>query len=139
MAELTGGCLCGAIRYSINAEPVMSGACHCRDCQYASGGSAAFVMIFPKSAVRLTKGTPRSYSSLAESGNRVRRSLCESAELRSSARMNQLSRVSWRSESAVSTIRAFSDQSVTPGPVRLSPGTVSIRRCPNGKRIPDHR
>lgn len=78
MAELTGGCLCGAIRYSINAEPVMSGACHCRDCQYASGGSAAFVMIFPKSAVRLTKGTPRSYSSLAESGNRVRRSLCES-------------------------------------------------------------
>jgi hypothetical protein len=34
----TGGCACGAIRYECNAEPIMMGKCHCRDCQHISGG-----------------------------------------------------------------------------------------------------
>jgi len=33
MPELTGACLCGRLRYTITAEPVMSAVCHCRDCQ----------------------------------------------------------------------------------------------------------
>lgn len=76
MAELTGGCLCGAIRYCISTAPVASGACHCRDCQYVSGGAPAYVIIVPKDTLRLTKGLPRSYGSLAESGNRIARSFC---------------------------------------------------------------
>ena len=42
--EITGGCLCGAVRYVCSSEPVISGNCHCHACRKASG--AAFVSAF---------------------------------------------------------------------------------------------
>jgi hypothetical protein len=30
---ITGGCLCGAIRYACDAEPLGAYLCHCTDCQ----------------------------------------------------------------------------------------------------------
>jgi hypothetical protein len=37
MAEITGGCLCGQVRYSANAEPAFVGVCHCTHCQKQTG------------------------------------------------------------------------------------------------------
>jgi len=34
---ITGGCLCGACRYSTQAEPIDIRACHCTICQKATG------------------------------------------------------------------------------------------------------
>jgi hypothetical protein len=42
--ELTGGCLCGAVRYRVVAEPTWVGHCHCNMCRRASG--APFVTWF---------------------------------------------------------------------------------------------
>jgi hypothetical protein len=39
-AELTGGCLCGAVRYRLTSEPTDAGWCHCRMCQLNSGSPA---------------------------------------------------------------------------------------------------
>jgi hypothetical protein len=41
MSKVTGGCLCGAVRYELNSAPKLSVSCHCRDCQYVSGGASA--------------------------------------------------------------------------------------------------
>jgi hypothetical protein len=39
-ADLTGGCLCGAVRYRLAGTPFDAGWCHCRTCQLNSGSPA---------------------------------------------------------------------------------------------------
>ena len=39
--EQEGGCACGAVRYRMTAAPLITHACHCRDCQRLTG--TAFV------------------------------------------------------------------------------------------------
>jgi hypothetical protein len=70
-----GGCLCGAIRYEITAEPMFAGQCQCLDCQHETGGGHTSFMAFPTEAVKLT-GTPRFYEVKADSGNVMRRGFC---------------------------------------------------------------
>jgi len=36
--NLEGGCACKAIRYRLTESPLIVHACHCRDCQRATGG-----------------------------------------------------------------------------------------------------
>ncbi len=38
MAGTTGGCLCGAVRYTLTEAPTAYGACHCAMCRRWSGG-----------------------------------------------------------------------------------------------------
>ena len=37
MPRYTGGCLCGALRYEAEGEPLYAGYCCCTDCRKASG------------------------------------------------------------------------------------------------------
>jgi hypothetical protein len=36
-----GGCLCGAVRYTLHGAPDWSAHCHCRSCQKATGAAFA--------------------------------------------------------------------------------------------------
>jgi hypothetical protein len=71
----TGQCLCGAVRITINAEPVGMGQCHCKDCQRASGTGHSCVARFKKDDVSIV-GQTNSYASMAESGNINTRYFC---------------------------------------------------------------
>ena len=71
----TGGCRCGAVRYTLGAEPFAVRLCWCRDCQYWSTGNAAVHMLVPRDAVRVD-GELDGWDSMAESGNHMRRSFC---------------------------------------------------------------
>ena len=39
--QMTGGCQCGRVRYTTQADPLEAYLCHCRMCQRATGGFAA--------------------------------------------------------------------------------------------------
>jgi len=75
MAFAEGGCLCGAVRYACAEAPAMMGACHCRDCQRASGSAFATLMIFRKESVRIV-GEIATYEHKGDSGKMVRRRFC---------------------------------------------------------------
>jgi len=72
---LTGGCLCGAVRYSIAAEPMFPGHCACDNCRKGSGGEHASLYAVPAAAVSAT-GKTRSFSHPADSGATVTRHFC---------------------------------------------------------------
>jgi len=51
MREMQGGCLCGQVRYSANAEPALIAVCHCKNCQKQAAGAFSVVTAIPKSAL----------------------------------------------------------------------------------------
>jgi len=67
---VTGGCLCGAVRYESKEPPTGGGYCHCRICQRSGGGLFNASVSFPGPAFGFTKGEPRYYraSSFAKRG-----------------------------------------------------------------------
>ena len=54
----TGGCLCGALRYEAQGEPLFAGHCYCTDCQKSSGSGFIPFMGFASSALRITGREP---------------------------------------------------------------------------------
>jgi hypothetical protein len=76
MKELTGRCLCGAVRYRITAEPIVARVCWCRDCQRIASNGTVNVLV-PTSGLEST-GELGEYLSIADSGNEMRRRFCPS-------------------------------------------------------------
>ena len=59
---IKGGCYCGSVRYEISADPAFKGQCHCRECQYISGGGPNVFMGVPKTGFQYTSGKPSSFT-----------------------------------------------------------------------------
>lgn len=70
----TGGCLCGQVRYTIDAEAGPSRLCWCRDCQRLAANGTVNV-VFPTAAIH-TVGPVAAFDKTADSGNRVTRRFC---------------------------------------------------------------
>ncbi len=67
---ITGGCLCGAVRYEASEPPIETGTCHCRMCQKSTGSAFMTMARFSRTVLRFTKGEPKLYrsSSIKEKG-----------------------------------------------------------------------
>lgn len=70
MQAMTGGCLCGRVRYTISAEPLRSGICQCQHCQRYTGAAFEPFMIFPRNAVR-REGMLKSFGVRSDRGGMV--------------------------------------------------------------------
>jgi len=60
VTDYAGGCLCGAVRLRISAEPYRVGVCHCLDCRKRQGSAFHFFAVFPADSVAVT-GETREY------------------------------------------------------------------------------
>jgi hypothetical protein len=75
-APFSGGCACGAIRYTSTVEPMMMLHCHCRDCQRSSGGPFSSFVIVPTEALTVSQGELRFHASPSEAGGQTHRGFC---------------------------------------------------------------
>lgn len=57
-----GGCYCGSIRYEIDGDVQAALQCHCRECQYITGGHPNIIMIYASDDVTFTQGTPSEFA-----------------------------------------------------------------------------
>ena len=60
--KIEGGCYCKAVRYTAEGDSLFTGQCHCRECQYISGGQPNIVMGMPESGFTYTKGAAKGFS-----------------------------------------------------------------------------
>jgi len=58
-----GGCLCGAVRYRVEAGTGDSGYCHCRMCQRSAGAPVLAWVSIPLARFCFTKGAAKIYRS----------------------------------------------------------------------------
>ena len=60
--EATGGCYCGELRYSVSGVVEVSLQCHCRECQYITGGNPNVAAIFALEDFKYTEGSPATFA-----------------------------------------------------------------------------
>ncbi|WP_339765341.1 GFA family protein [uncultured Hoeflea sp.] len=61
MDTVTGGCLCGKLRFTASGAPYRVGLCHCLDCRRHHGALFHASAIFPETAVTV-EGESGSYA-----------------------------------------------------------------------------
>ena len=74
---ITGHCYCGEVAYEAQGDAMFKGQCHCRECQYISGGGPVVVMAVGGDAFRWTKGEPKDFTR-SDIPNPVTRQFCPS-------------------------------------------------------------
>ena len=76
MSNEIGRCLCGKIEVTCTDLPKNVIACHCYDCQKASGGGPSFNIVIPDDKIKITKGMTSALNLTADSGNSLERHFC---------------------------------------------------------------
>jgi hypothetical protein len=74
--KINGGCHCGEKAYEAELDLEKVGICHCSDCQALSASAFRTIAVVSGNAFRLTKGTPKEYVKVGQSGNRRIQAFC---------------------------------------------------------------
>jgi hypothetical protein len=56
MSTYKGSCFCGTVELTVSGEPAGMGYCHCASCRKWSAGPLNAFTLWPREAVRITKG-----------------------------------------------------------------------------------
>lgn len=75
--KISGGCHCGRITYSADADLEKTLICHCTDCQVMSGSVFRTIIFVPDSQFQLESGELKTYVKVADSGNQRVMAFCE--------------------------------------------------------------
>lgn len=74
MTDRTGRCLCGAVTFTLSAEPLAVRLCWCRDCQHLAANGTVNLLV-PAEALAVS-GTLAEHVKAADSGNQLTRQFC---------------------------------------------------------------
>ena len=107
--KLEGGCYCGAVRFAAEGDPLFKGQCHCRECQYFTGGQPNVVIGMPEGGFSLTKGALKPFKR-SDLENGVTREFCGECGTAITSKPPSMP------GAVLIKIGTLDDQSVFPGP-----------------------
>ena len=70
-APHAGSCLCGAVRYRLDARPLAVNACHCSDCQKLTGATNLLMLLALREAFTHERGEVGRFRKRADSGREI--------------------------------------------------------------------
>jgi hypothetical protein len=63
---ITGRCLCGAVTYRTDADPLVQAVCHCTECQRQTSSPFSVVVAVPREGFEVEGETLSSYATVAD-------------------------------------------------------------------------
>jgi hypothetical protein len=106
---LTGGCLCGAVRYKVSADMIFSGKCYCEDCRKTSGSGHGSIYAVPEPSVAVT-GKLTEFKKKGGSGQSITRRFCPVCGSRISATADVMPGVMMITASSLDNPESFVSQ-----------------------------
>lgn len=74
---IEGNCLCGAVSYSCDADPVFTALCHCADCQRQTGTASSIVVGVPVDSIQVHGDSLSRYTTIGDDhGGPTHREFC---------------------------------------------------------------
>ena len=134
--QVSGQCLCGAVRYSGEAEPRFQVKCYCTDCRKTSAAGHAAMMGFAADAVRIT-GDLKEFRSTADSGTGITRAFCPTCGAGICARNDGMPGLLFLRASTLDDPNLFSPQMIVwaaraPAWDPINPGVPAFAERPTG-------
>jgi hypothetical protein len=76
-----GGCACGAVRYRLTSEPLITHCCHCLNCQRQTGSAFVVNALIEADRVELLAGEPKPIGVPREDGSVQRIFRCSTCQV----------------------------------------------------------
>lgn len=76
MSTTTGQCHCGEIVFEFSGDPINTAYCYCHSCQTQTNSDKWFGLWVPQALFQFTKGEPKTYTRLGDSGKDMRQHFC---------------------------------------------------------------
>ena len=77
----SGGCQCGAVRYTLSMDPERLYTCHCTECQTQSGSAFGMTMLVRENSLNVT-GKLKEFIRTSDKGNTVKAYFCPECGVR---------------------------------------------------------
>jgi hypothetical protein len=109
---VNGSCQCGNVNYEVTEAPLVTVACHCKDCQKLSTSAFSVSMILKRSGFRVLSGDLKSWERATAAGGTA---------------------VCWFCPDCGN--RIFHESPEMPDVIRLKPGTLEDTDVSNPRRM----
>jgi hypothetical protein len=75
-APITGGCLCGNVRFACGETIGTAAYCHCSDCRKCTGSAFSVSVGVARARFEITAGVPKGFTKQGDTGNELTRHFC---------------------------------------------------------------
>ncbi|MGH3018436.1 MAG: GFA family protein [Gaiellaceae bacterium] len=76
-----GGCACGAVRYRLSSDPLITHCCHCLNCQRQTGSAFVINLLIEHDRVELLSGDPQPIDVPRDDGSTQRIYRCPTCQI----------------------------------------------------------